>query len=407
MDRFSWVADLVVFLCTERDEALSSLIRKNHMVKDATIRYLVLSDMHFGTPESSINDARFHRALTNYMASRAPWKEIILSGDLLDVNLSTLTRAIEGGIWEDLSAPLFGFRQFLHELDTQMRLEAPGKGLKDLAIKWIYVPGNHDYKIWDMLSTKVVCEDVLASGKQMGSVPTPLKSHIWTGDESFIAGIFRPYDAQDQVVVEYPNHEIFFAEKQELMVLTHGHYLDDKQTRFNDLSDHFRDTTTPEDIKKVLRRIFIETAQYQTVANTVSFTKGTRSLVNVLVGPDAPGNKVKKLFNQIVVRLLTMFFPGESTKGKQLSSEQLLNIEYYLERFCGYAKPPRWFVFGHTHRQDRGKTNRLGVEVYNAGSCYPDRGMPVTFVEIRTDAGGEPDVQLMCINQNANVEKIS
>lgn len=377
------------------------------MVKDATIRYLVLSDMHFGTPESSINDARFHRALTNYMASRAPWKEIILSGDLLDVNLSTLTRAIEGGIWEDLSAPLFGFRQFLHELDTQMRLEAPGKGLKDLAIKWIYVPGNHDYKIWDMLSTKVVCEDVLASGKQMGSVPTPLKSHIWTGDESFIAGIFRPYDAQDQVVVEYPNHEIFFAEKQELMVLTHGHYLDDKQTRFNDLSDHFRDTTTPEDIKKVLRRIFIETAQYQTVANTVSFTKGTRSLVNVLVGPDAPGNKVKKLFNQIVVRLLTMFFPGESTKGKQLSSEQLLNIEYYLERFCGYAKPPRWFVFGHTHRQDRGKTNRLGVEVYNAGSCYPDRGMPVTFVEIRTDAGGEPDVQLMCINQNANVEKIS
>ncbi|HBO69120.1 MAG TPA: hypothetical protein DD658_02835 [Deltaproteobacteria bacterium] len=381
-------------------------MRRKHMADDTFIRYLVLSDVHFGTPESSINDARFHGALTYYMASRAPWEEIVFAGDLLDVNLSTLTRAIEGGTWEGLSSPLFGFRQFLQELDTQMRRQSPEKGLKDLAKKWIYLPGNHDYKIWDMLATKVVCEDVLASGKQMGSVPVPLMSYKWSGDESFFAGIFRPYGAQDQVVVEYPNHEIFFGQEKEKMVLTHGHYLDAKQTRFNDLSDHFRDSTTPEDIKMALRRIFIETAQYQTVANAVSFTKSTRGLVNVLVGPDALSNKIKKLFNQIGGRFLRMFFSSEGTKGKQLSSEQLLNIEYYLERFCGYAKPPRWFIFGHTHRQDRGKTNRLGVEVYNAGSCYPDRGMPVTFVEIETGLEGKPDVQLMCVNRSANVEKV-
>lgn len=370
------------------------------------IRYLVLSDVHFGTPESSINDARFHSALTDYIASRAPWEEIVFTGDLLDVNLSTLTRAIEGGIWEDLSAPLFGFRQFVQELDTRMRRETSDKGLKDLAKKWIYLPGNHDYKIWDMLSTKVVCEDVLATGKQMGSVPTPLLTRKWIGDESFFAGIFRPYDTQNQVIVEYPNHEILFVQEQEKMVLTHGHYLDAKQTRFNDLSEHFHNITTPEETKKTLRRIFIETAQYQTVANAVSFTKNTRGLVNVLVGPDALGNKIKKLFNQIGGRLLTVFFPTESTKGKQLSSEQLLNIEYYLERFCGYEKPPRWFVFGHTHRQDSGKTNRLGVEVYNAGSCCLDRKMPMTFLEIEAGIGGKPDVYLMCVSHEGNVEKV-
>jgi UDP-2,3-diacylglucosamine pyrophosphatase LpxH len=361
--------------------------------------------MHFGTPESSINDVRFNATLIQYMASRAPWEEIVLTGDLLDVNLSSLTRAIEGIAGEGQGKPLFGFRKFVEALDTRMKQEDASKGLKDLARKWVYVPGNHDYKIWDMLSTKVVCENVLTSGEKLGSVPTPLMKYKWTGTESFIAGIFRPYGVQDQVVVEYPNHEILFGQEQEMMVLTHGQYLDSKQTGFNNLSDHFRDPTSLEDIKKAKRRIFIEAAQYQTVANAVSFTIFWRSLVNVIVGPDAVGNKIKKIYNQFGVWLLKVIFPSEGMKGKQISSKQLLNIECYLEKFCGYDKPPRWFVFGHTHHQDEGKTSRLGVNVYNAGSCYIDRDMPITFIEVETDAGGKPMIQLMCVDQNGAVGK--
>ena len=375
------------------------------IMNQANKRYLVLSDMHFGTPESSANAARFRDPLTDYMVSRVPWEEIVFTGDLLDVNLSTLTRAIEGGIWEGLDVSLFGFRQFIQELDTRIRRQTPDKGLKDLTKKWIYVPGNHDYKIWDMISSKVVCEDVLASGKQMGLVPTPLMIGKWTGDESFFAGIFRPYCAQGQVVVEYPNHEILFGKESEKMVLTHGHYLDAKQTRFNDLSDHFRNSKTPEEIRKVRRRIFIETAQYQTVANAVSFTMGTRGLVNVIVGPDAFGNKVKKLYNQIGSRLLSLFFRSEDRKGKRLSPKQLLNIEYYLEQFCQDVKLPRWFIFGHTHHQGRKPVGGLRMDVYNAGSCYIDRGMPITFIEVETDAGGMPIIQLMCVDQNGKVKK--
>ena len=379
--------------------------RPQVVVNQANNRYLVLSDMHFGTPESSVNDARFREALIDYMASRAPWEEIVFNGDLLDVNLSTLTRAIEGGTWQDLDVPLFGFRQFIKELDIQMRRQAPDKGLKNLAKKWIYVVGNHDYKIWDMLSSKVVCEDVLASGKQMGSVPTPLMMGKWTGDESFFAGIFRPYCAQGQVVVEYPNHEILFGQEPEKMVLTHGHYLDAKQTRFNDLSDHFCNSKTPEEIRKVRRRIFIETAQYQALANAVSFTMDMRGLANVIVGPDAFGNKIKKLYNQLGSRLLTLFFPGEGRKGKRLSPKQLLNMQYYLEQFCRDAKPPRWFIFGHTHRQGRETVGGLCVEVYSAGSCYIDRGMPMTFIEVETDADGMAIIWLMCVDQSGKVKK--
>jgi UDP-2,3-diacylglucosamine pyrophosphatase LpxH len=379
--------------------------RSQVALKQANNPYLVLSDMHFGTQESSVNDARFREAMIDYMVSRAPWEEIVFIGDLLDVNLSTLTRAIEGGTWPDLDVPLFGFRQFVKELHTRMRRQASDKELKDLTKKWIYVPGNHDYKVWDMLSSKVICEDVLASGKQMSSVPTPLMMGKWTGDESFFAGIFRPYCAQGQVVVEYPNHEILFGQEPEKMVLTHGHYLDAKQTRFNDLSDHFRNSKTPEEIRKVRRTIFIETAQYQTVANAISFTMGMRGLVNVIVGPDAFGNKIKKVYNQIGSRLLSLFFPTEGRKGKSLSPKQLLNMEYYLEQFCQDVKLPRWFIFGHTHHQGRKTVGSIGVEVYNAGSCYIDRGMPITFIEVETDADGMPIIQLMCVDQGGKVKK--
>lgn len=375
------------------------------MAEDERSRYLVLSDMHFGTPESSINNPQYSSPLIQYIASRAPWDEIIFTGDLLDLNLATFTRAIEGGQYADLAAPLFGFRQFVQSLDARMKQASLEKGLPDFARRWIYLPGNHDYKVWDMLATKVVCEDVLASGNPMGSVPTPLMKYRWTGDESFFAGIFRSHGVHDRVVVEYPNHEIVFGEEQ--MVLTHGHYLDAKQTLLNELSDHLRDVTTPDGIRKAVRAIFIETAQYQSLANAVSFTRSARRIVDVLVGPDNWFNKIKKIFKRAGGWFIRFLFPTEGQRGELISPRHLANIDYYLERFCGYSKLPRWFIFGHTHRQDDGKTSPRGAQVYNAGSCYLDREMPVTFIEIETDTTNAPDVRLMFVSKSGKVERVS
>jgi predicted phosphodiesterase len=107
-----------------------------------------------------------------------------------------------------------------------------------------------------------------------------------------------------------------------------------------------------------------------------------------MIGPEAAWNKIEKLYSQLGGFLLRFFFSSEGIKGKKISKRQLLNIEYYLEKYCEYEKFPRWFIFGHTHRQDKGKTNRLKVNVYNAGSCYRERDMPITFIEIEIDAEG-------------------
>lgn len=369
----------------------------------AAARYIVLSDMHFGTPESSVNDPRYLGALVERMASHAPWEEVVLTGDLLDINLSTLTRALEGGRWVGLQAPLVGFRDFVRMLDSRMK--QAGKGLADLARRWVYVPGNHDYKIWDGLSTKVASDDVIARGAPMGSVPTPLEKYEWQGEASFFSGVFRPFGAQASVTVSYPNHEISLGERGTLL-FTHGHYLDSSQTRGNDLADNFRGISDPAKVKEIVRRIFIETAQYQAVANAVSFTQGTRRVVDDLVGPDGLASKLQKVLTSVGGWILGLLVSRKAAfRGQALSAHHLENIDYYVDQFCACEPRPSWFVFGHTHRQGLGRTPRHSIQVYNVGSCYPDRDMPITFLEIEGGRTGDPAIELMCIDQKAQARR--
>lgn len=362
-------------------------------------RYLVLSDMHFGTLESSVNRNEYRQALVAYIVSRAPWEEIIFTGDLLDVNLSTLTRAIEG--YESEKTSSCGFRQFLQELDEASRTLQPSGTLDDIARRWIYVPGNHDYKIWDLLATKAICEDVLGSGARLDPRKMPLARGAWPDGDSFFAGIFKPFGARARVTVEYPDHEVAFGG--DTMVFTHGHHLDASQTRGHDLTDNLRDITEPDASRQTVRTIVVETAQYQTVANAVSFAPATRRLVNDLVGPDGLLNK----FHQIGIRMVAwlarlLFARSGALRDKPLSRRQLDNIETYLGAFREGAPLPRWFVFGHTHRQGHDRTPQRNIEVYNAGSCYPDHGLPITFLEVDAQ-GASPITRLMCVDAKGDV----
>lgn len=360
-------------------------------------RYLVLSDMHFGTPESSMNRVEYRSALVEYIVSRAPWEEVIFTGDLLDVNLSTLTTAIEGN---EPGGAICGFRQFLDELDKAGRGRPAARGLNEIAKQWVYVPGNHDYKIWDLLATRANCEDVLDSGKPLERGKMPLVRGAWRNGDSFFAGIFKPFGAQARVAVEYPDHEVAFGA--DTMVFTHGHYLDASQTRGHDLTDNLRDAQ-PERARKTIHTIVVDTAQYQTVANAVSFKSETRRFVNDLVGPDGAWNKIRQLGIRVVAWLARLLFGGRSAlRGKSLSDHQLENIETYLGVFREGAPAPRWFVFGHTHRQGYGRTPTRNIEVYNAGSCYPDQGLPITFLEVDV-RGAAPVPRLMCVDANARV----
>lgn len=346
-------------------------------------KYLVLSDMHFGTRESSVNNPDYLNPLIDHIASNAPWKEIVLTGDLIDLNLATFTLSIEG------DEGLTGFRKFLSLLHEN-------KG--HISDNWVYTPGNHDYKLWDMLSAKYSCMDVLAAGNPMKTVPTPLMKAQWDGAESFFSGIFSEFGWQGRVKVSYPNHTIRFGGGNQFMLLTHGHYLDKSQTRFVDIEEHFKGLTGDELIK-ARRSFFIWAAQYQTLANAVSYTHGTRTFIGSIFGPEGLTEKIEQLKEWILSKLYSV----TGRRGEVISSETLEKIAVYLQYFCDYRTEdfPAWFVFGHTHRQDfrEGK----GLKVFNAGSCYPEDGKMITFIQIETDEKGLPLLELRHINKTGKV----
>lgn len=370
-------------------------------------RYLILSDMHFGTSESQINEQAPRDGLMAYMVDNAPWKEIVFTGDLLDVNLSTFRLALEGGQHQDEAKPLFGFQQLLAELDQRMKAQS-GAGLEDLADRWVYTPGNHDYKVWDILSTHVAFEDVLVRGAALSSFPGPLQAGSWSGLESFFGGLFRSFGIEERVLVEYPDHIIDLAGKGEStpasrLLLTHGHYLDKSQTLWNDIGERLGESVDVSELPKRRRALFIKTAQYQAVANAVSYTLRMRQVVSGAVGPQGLGSKLWRVVHWLSSLPLRLFFGAERRRGERLDYAQLRRIEVYVARFRGHSEPPRWFVFGHTHRQGEGITPKLRIRAINSGSCYPDEGAMITFAVIVSGENAAPLVHLRRVDGQGTV----
>jgi len=377
----------------------------NNMSAESPSRYMVLADLHFGMVSSSVNDPEVVSGLSNYLAEKNNWQAIIFSGDLLDLNLTTFSISIEGKRRDGLKS--LGFRQFIENI---YQPSSPRFKVK----KWIYIPGNHDYKIWDILSTGVVCEDVLADGKPMGTVPTPLTEYTWPAGEAFISGVFPP-DIRKSVTVIYPDYVIEYSPGKTIVV-THGHYLDRYQTIFNCMS---RLKGSPLELRSAIREIFIKTAQYQTVANAVSFTIKTRKLFDLfrklfdlLFGHDSIDKIMLKVMPNDLWEIFKVLVKSP-LRDKPIDVNQLRTIEHYLKYYRGYSPIPDYFVFGHTHCQGESMTERIptderliknkNIRVFNAGSFYPKGDKKATFIEIMLTKGQEPDIRLKYIDAYGTV----
>lgn len=362
-------------------------------------RYLILSDMHFGVNEVSLNNAKVVDVLYQYMTEHKPWNSVIFSGDLLDLNLATLTTALEGNNSTDTR--LLGFREFVkHALDKL--------GDSSSVENWIYIPGNHDYWVWNTLSTQIACLSVLSSGSCMGTIPSPLMQYKWQGNAAFISGVF-PISIRDRVAVEYPNHVITYNGGD--ILITHGHYLDWSQTELEDLCKSLKEC---KDQKGTVRRIFIKTAQYQAVANAVSFTSHTRRFIDLLFGPGNLKDKIIKYFKHLFENASTIF--NSSMRDKTIDTKQLMFIEYYLKYFRNYEdEPPKYFIFGHTHKQGSASTKYLSdvetlyqgkeIKVFNAGSFLTDGEALASFLTVEITPGQEPDIKMFNISKDYKVVK--
>ncbi len=344
---------------------------------------LVFSDLHFGDPLCSLRRKSVAEGLRGFLRGLGNVDELILAGDILDANISSLTQAIEGRKGSGSWPRQIGFRKWLGFLFEGGRFNVG---------RIVYVPGNHDYIIWNILSTDRAFVEPISKGR----VPVDLPLMEGTFPEAFIRGV-APKALRDNFVVIYPDYEFELAGRK--VFVTHGHYLDEKQTLFKNLQELIRKEGGDE--AKAVRKFFIGTAQYQAVANSVSYMKGTREFVDKV-------NKTLSDFFDIIGKL----------RNQPIDKELLEAIEMYLRYFR--KKRPHVFMFGHTHEAghtytnafNRGKGERLirtVIEVWNDGSFIENRRAKRAGTFIATDDDpetGDP-IKLYEVDLKGNVvEKI-
>lgn len=345
---------------------------------------VILSDLHFGTKECSLNLKPVSAALRDFLRSFSNIEEVVFAGDILDVNISSFTRAIEG----DRDLGQLGFREWLAFL------------FKDVAIeigRIVYIPGNHDYKVWDILST----DKAFVQPYSKGEVPKNLPLMKAMFENPFIKGIAPPV-IRDRFVVIYPDYEFDLAGRK--VVVTHGHYLDATQNLSTmDLLGYI-DCEGKGKTSEAIRKFFIATAQYQALANIASYKSWSRKIATIIskafCGVNLPKNFIRDFGN--------IFDPGLRNKG--IDSKMLNLIEIYLYYFS--EKCPEVFIFGHTHEAGRSYTNPAGkglidkpIEVWNDGGFITNKkaNRAGTFIIVDDNQHVTEQIKLYEVDLSGNI----
>jgi UDP-2,3-diacylglucosamine pyrophosphatase LpxH len=339
---------------------------------------VILSDLHFGDPACTLSRRGVCRGLRDFLRGLGPVRELVLAGDILDANVSSLTRAIEGSSGAAWPRHM-GLRRWL-----AYTLE--GGGFNPQAI--VYVPGNHDHVVWNLLATQQAFIEPLARGERLAG--DPLMEATFT--RPFLQGI-APRSHASRLVVRYPDHEFEIGPRRYLV--THGHYLDRAQSLFANLEDLVEEEG---DEARAARRFFIMTAQYQAVANAVSYMRGSRSLVDRV--------------HKNVSRILDL---AGKLRGRAIDAGMVAAMEMYI-RYFRRTRVPDTFVFGHTHRAARALSTDFDAprrhrvvdrpfEIVNAGSFVGQgSGHPAGTLVVISGRGG---AELHAVDEDGDVTPVA
>lgn len=327
---------------------------------------VILSDLHLGDPQSTLNLSPVRQGLRHWLCDLGDVQELILAGDILEGNFGSLDTAIEG------SADVMGFRGWLADLLADGRFRPR---------RIVFIPGNHDYAIWHLLSTQRAFMRPLDEGRTLPRAPLR-----WAEFENpFLAGV-APEPYRDRFVVCYPDHR--FGSRGQLFLVTHGHYFDDSQSLRRNLKAIIR--AERGNVRAAVRRFFVSSAMYQSLAGSVSYVPWRKSLVGRTYGGIAS-----------VVSSVGLL------RGMPIDAQMLEAMEYYLAYYYHRPVSPDVLVFGHTHRPARARSGDFGrtrarriVEkeftIYNVGSFVQGRSSKCmgTFLVVDPPSSSEHVLRL-------------
>ena len=293
---------------------------------------LVLSDLHFGDSRCSLHSMRIAHRLVEKLKAHQPLQEIILLGDILDLQLATWAQAIEGRILKPPMKRSVGFRYFLNFL------------LQQTSAKMVtYIPGNHDYKIFDYHSIERHLLLPLKSGKKLsGRV-----SYFRKFPLSFLQGLIQIPNVQMRVV--YPHH--YLRLRGGRLLLTHGHYFDSSQSFYRTIEKAFAKAKEKSSVAGIRKEFFRRTSSYQNVVSGLSIQPNFRSAFNSLY---QPFTSMQEKFSH-------------KKRKSFLTPAMLRNMEIYVS-YCCRGKVDG-IVFGHTHKPGQHSFEQNSIRhVWNSGT---------------------------------------
>ncbi|MFA3919922.1 hypothetical protein [Ruegeria hyattellae] len=397
------------------------------------IRYVCLSDMHFGADNSILtrlsstdgsvdplhpSDVLLHlvnclRNLVNgNSGDRLP--TLVLNGDILDLAFST----------ENVAA--MAFRHFL-ELTMP---EDPAARLFDPEI--VFIPGNHDHHLWETCRERQYADSL--SGADWSS-PLPRPPHIMpmrnpNGVPSyFMDAIVRSLPWLEKVSVKtvYPNLAIGSPDK--LIVVSHGHFIENAYLMVSEFADLLYPETPPRTtmeaweaqnfawidfVWSVLGRSGSIGVDEEKVYNTENSPKAIGALLGgaarnlVLKKGGATGKTLAKGVGELVGTVVTDYFErGQSDTllsddGAGVRRFMRVPVQNQIKSEFGSALPANvTLVFGHTHKPFEA-VMKLKDFFTPDFAAYNSGGWVVDSPEVKPLIGGA----VLLIDEDANLASL-
>ncbi len=433
-------------------------------MSDPRIRYVCLSDTHFGEEDSLLTclrrddyacDPRLAspalRGLVEALAhllegqSGAPKPTLLLNGDILELAFASYSQS------------LATFERFM-EL-----VVSPGREIFD---KVVYLPGNHDHHVWEIARETQYVTQVLQSRRYEDGPPppihaTPLELEGHPPVVSFlldplmrhVRGVADPTAFLDYpVFIAYPNLGLFHPSRDRCVVLHHGHFLESLYFAMSAL----RRKLFPEDppvetvaqaesenwawidfVWSLLGRSGDAGMRAEVLYKRLQYPMNLRSFIAELAARIAEGSDLplipgdwleEKILHLIFTRVAERLGGERCRPGESDESDTERGIQRYLFELTyrqiaeehGRVPAEVAFIFGHTHKpferlfeDPRGAT----VEVYNTGGWAVDnadrldsRGASVLLISddlqvvtlrVYHDGSDEPIVRVGAIGADA------
>lgn len=386
---------------------------------------ICLSDLHLGAGYSILSDSgdqasclrlladALHRYIPAVFDADQP-PTLVLNGDILDFDFASVEQIIEG------------FTRFMGVMFDSNRPPL-------FAAEVIYLPGNHDHRIWEQMKDQALVN----YRRSYGMIPDSQTTQLFEDclSEANTTGSYLLNEVLSEceqihpckITLRYPNWGLRSAQHKRHLVVHHGHYVEDiyraMSTFSQALTEHGIDdieeleaqngawidflwSSFSSSEQQVNNLVTLYTTSQDPAATHLGCRKLARKICNYLDKHYSVSSSAKvaglmsleKLITSLLDASLGKVFQSERAGYQEkLSEASVQGLQWYLSRPVrrqiqeadllrggqydsarSIAERPEHcrFIFGHTHKPFQSRLPVPGfvhnVEVYNSGGWVLD-----------------------------------